>query len=66
MGKLLAWEEQGARKGPVLRLSPSQLAVDLQAANLHTSLGMAMNMKSLPGQMCRWFGEIWNLAHGSS
>ncbi len=24
-----------------------------------SSDGMAMNINSPPGQMCRWFGEIW-------
>lgn len=28
-------------------------------------LGMAINIKSLPGQMCRWFGDMRNLALGS-
>jgi len=31
-----------------------------------SKLAMAMNMKSLPGQMCRWFGSMRNLEFGSS
>ncbi len=30
------------------------------------SLGMAININSLPGQIWRWFGEILNLDMGSS
>lgn len=31
-----------------------------------SKLAMAMNIKSFPGQICRWFGSIRNLDSGSS
>lgn len=32
--------------------------------NEPSKLGMAMNMNSLPGQICRWFGEILKAESG--
>jgi hypothetical protein len=54
--------EERAGEGAVLELLVFRDGIGVGwGGGLRTSLGMAMNMNSLPGQMCRWLGDIKNL-----